>query len=112
MFSTNDSVYLQVIQLKIRNLDQVQQAFDMVRSRPSAQGAQFVADYCVEVSDYRGAIEFLLLANKSEEAFKLAQAQGLVDVYCNLLGESIGAEDALKVAHYFEKQQDFGRAGK
>jgi WD repeat-containing protein 19 len=93
-------------------LDQVQQAFDMVRSRPSAQGAQFVADYCAEVSDFRGAIEFLLLANKSEEAFKLAQAQNLVDVYCTLLGDNIGAEDALKVAHFFEKSQDYGKAGR
>lgn len=66
-----------VVELKLRNLDQVQQAFDIVRTRPSAQGAQLVADYCADVSNYRGAVEFLLLANKSEDAFKLAQAQVL-----------------------------------
>jgi WD repeat-containing protein 19 len=98
--------------LKLRNWDQVQQAFDIVRSRPSAQGAQLVADYCTEVSDFRGAIEFLLLANRSEDAFKLSQSQGLVDTYTSFLGENIGAEDALKVAHYFEKNQDYGRAGR
>ena len=66
---------VQVVELKLRNLDQVQQAFDIVRAKPSAQGAQHVADYCSEVGNFRGAIEFLLLANKSEDAFKLAQAQ-------------------------------------
>lgn len=101
-----------MVEIKLRHLDQVQQAFDLVRLRPSAQGAQLVADYCTEVSDFRGAIEFLLLANKSEEAFKLSQAQSLVEVYTNFLGEQMGAEDALKVAHYYEKSQDFGKAGR
>jgi hypothetical protein len=43
--------------------------------------AQSVADYCQETNDFRGAIEFLLIANKSDEAFKLAQSQSIVDVY-------------------------------
>ncbi len=90
----------------------MQQAFDLVRQKPSAQGAQLVADYCTEVSDFKGAIEFLLLANRSEDAFKMAQQHGLVDTYTGYLGENIGAEDALKVAHFYEKSQDFGRAGR
>jgi WD repeat-containing protein 19 len=90
----------------------VQQAFDLVRNGASSEGAQIVADYCLETSDFRGAIEFLLIANKSEEAFKVAQSHSLVDVYASILGDSIGNEDALKVAHFYEKQQDFGRAGK
>ena len=103
---------MQVVELKLRNLDQVQQAFDLVRQGASAQGAQIVADYCVEHSDYRGAIEFLLIANKSEEAFKLAQTQGIVDVYTGLLGDSISNEDAMRVAIFYEKSQTFGLAGK
>lgn len=101
-----------VVELQLRQLDQVQQAFDLVRITSSAQGAQVVAEYCQETNDFRGAIEFLLIANKSDEAFKLAQAQQIVDVYTNLLGESISADDATKVAHYYEKAQDFGKAGK
>lgn len=101
-----------VVELRLRNLDQVQQAFDLVRQTTSAQGALLVAEYCQEVRDYRGAIEFLLMANKSEEAFKLAQSQGQVDSYANILGDHIGADDALKVAHHYEKAQDFAKAGK
>lgn len=101
-----------MVELKLRHLDQVQQAFDLVRTTASAQGAQLVADYCQETNDYRGAIEFLLLANKSEEAFKLAQSQGIVDVYAGFLGTTITSEDATRVAQYYEKAQNFGQAGK
>lgn len=101
-----------VVELYLRHLEQVQDAFDLVREMGSAQGALLVAEYCQEVHDYRGAIEFLLMANKSDDAFKLAQSQGQVDSYANVLGEHIGAEDALKVAHFYEKAQDFGKAGK
>jgi WD repeat-containing protein 19 len=110
VYAPNTTV--QVVELKLRHLDQVQGAFDLVRETSSAQGAQYVADYCQETSDYRGAIEFLLVANKSEEAFKLAQAQSIVDVYAGFLGANISAEDAVRVAHYYEKAQNFGQAGK
>jgi WD repeat-containing protein 19 len=103
---------MKVVELKLRYLDQVQQAFDLVRNGASSEGAQIVADYCLETSDFRGAIEFLLIANKSEEAFKVAQSHSLVEVYAAQLGEHIGNDDALKVAHHYEKSQDFGRAGK
>lgn len=112
MYCNDCGFLLQVVELKLRHLDQVQQAFDLVRSTSSAQGAQHVADYCIETSDYRGAIEFLLIANKSDEAFKLSQSHGIVEVYTNMLGDNISAEDATKVAHFYEKSQDYGKAGK
>jgi len=101
-----------VVELKLRHMDQVQQAFDLVRESASSQGAQYVADYCQETNDYRGAIEFLLLANKSDEAFKLAQSQSIVEAYCAFLGDGITAEDAMKVANYYEKTQKKGQAGR
>ncbi|CAE7660587.1 WDR19, partial [Symbiodinium microadriaticum] len=101
-----------VVEIKLRHLDQVQQAFDLVREMASSEGATLVANYCLEVQNYRGAIEFFLMAKKSDEAFKLAQSHNQVDVYAGLLGENIPAEDALKVANFYEKAQDFGKAGK
>jgi WD repeat-containing protein 19 len=101
-----------VVELRLRNLDQVQSAFDLVRQGASAQGAQLVAEYCQEKSDFRGAIEFLLLANKSEEAFRLAQTNSLVEVYASLLGDGIGSDEAMQVAVSYEKAQDFGKAGR
>jgi WD repeat-containing protein 19 len=101
-----------VVDIKLRYLDQVQQAFDLVRETASSEGAILVSDYCIERSNYRGAIEFLLMAKKSEEAFKLAQSNNQVDTYASLLGENIAGEDAIKVAHHYEKSQDFGKAGR
>ena len=36
-----------VVEIKMRFLDEVQQAFDLVRQGGSAHGAQLVADYCL-----------------------------------------------------------------
>ena len=69
----------------MRHLNQIQEAFDLVRQTGSAQGALLVAEYCQEVKDYRGAVEFLLMANKSDDAFKLAQSQGQVSRDSNAL---------------------------
>ena len=101
-----------VIELKLRHLDQVQGAFDLVRNGASAQGAQLVAEFCQEGQDFRGAIEFMLLAGKSDEAFRLAQTNQLVEVYADILGDTIGSEEALQVALYYEKNQDLGKAGR
>lgn len=38
------------MELKLRHLDEVQEAFDLVRVGGSAQGAQLVADYCIDAS--------------------------------------------------------------
>ena len=101
-----------VVEIMLKNLDQVQEAFNLVRSSSSTEGALLVADYCLEIQNYRGAIEFLMMANKSEDAFNLAQSHSQVDVYASLLGDNIAGEDALRVAHYYEKIQDLGQAGK
>eukprot|EP01035_Chromulina_nebulosa_P018174 gene18174-23832_t len=101
-----------VVELKLRNLDQIQEAFDIARQSATSQGAQVVADYCIETKDFRGAIEFLLIANKSEDAFKLAITNNLMDIYTSFIQDTISADDAEKIANYYEKQQDFGKAGR
>jgi hypothetical protein len=52
------------------------------------------------------------VTGKSEEAFKLSQSNNMVEVYTTFLGESISSEEAMKVASFYEKSQDFGKAGK
>lgn len=101
-----------MVEIQLKHLDQVQQAFDLVRRSSSAAAAQTVAEYCLAHNDQRGAIEFYLIASKFDEAFKVAQANNLLEVYTGLLGENISAEDALKIAHHYEKNSDFGKAGK
>ena len=50
--------------IKLKHLDETQEAFDLVRQGASAQGASLVAEYCQERQNYRSAVEFLLLAGK------------------------------------------------
>lgn len=71
-----------------------------------------MAEYCKKDRNFRGAIEFLLMANKSEDAFKLAQGENLIETYTGVQGDSISVEEARKVAAYYEKMSDYGKAGK
>lgn len=101
--------------MKLTHLNQVAEAFEIVRETCSAQGAETVAKYCIDNKDYSGAIEFMLLANRSEDAFNLAQNDpkgGLMEAYTNCLDDRITVEDARRVAIYYEKKTEFGKAGK
>jgi tetratricopeptide (TPR) repeat protein len=53
-----------VVRLLIDNLNAPERAGAIVRQTRSSEGAQLIAKYCKSVGDYRGAIEFLLLAKK------------------------------------------------
>jgi WD repeat-containing protein 19 len=101
-----------VIELKLGALDQVQQAFDLVRETSSAQGAVLVAEYSSKKKDFRGAIEFSIIAYKIDEAFNIAQSEGLMDIFTQFLAEKMTTEMALKVATYYEKMQEYAKAAK
>ena len=104
-----------MIEIKLKHLDQIQEAFDLVRNNGSAQSALIIADYCqniIQPKDYRGAIEFLLLANKSDEAFQLSQDMSLIDYYILLQGNTINSNDSLKIAYYYEKIHNYSQAGR
>jgi tetratricopeptide (TPR) repeat protein len=101
-----------VVEILLKNLDQTQKAFDLVRRNPTSAGASLIAEYCQNNLDYRGTIEFLLIANKIDDSFKVASQQNMMDLFTSFLGESISTEDALKVAQYYDKLTDFGKAGK
>ena len=100
-----------VVRLCLDKLNQPDRAFSLVRENPSSSGAAMVAQYCQQHDDFRGAIEFLLMANRSLEAFNLAKSHVCMDLYTGVLGEKIGPDDALEVAHYYETQNDLGKAG-
>lgn len=101
-----------VVRLYLNELNCPEKAFDIVRKTCSSKGAVLVARFCQEHSDYRGAIEFLLMANHSDEAFGLAKTQGQMETYTSALGDSISPDDAHNVAQYYEALHDLGNAGK
>jgi len=102
----------EVVRIKLNHLDQVAEAFELTREACSTASATRVAEFCEKDRNFRGAIEFYLMANKQEVAFKLAQSENLVEIYTSVQGDHISVEDARKVAAYYEKMNDYGKAGK
>jgi WD repeat-containing protein 19 len=100
-----------VTRLCLDQLNQPDRAFSLVRETGSSTGAAMVAQYCQSHDDFRGAIEFLLMASRSLEAFNLAKSHVCMDLYTSVLGDKISPDDALEVAHYYETQNDLGKAG-
>ncbi|RLN32585.1 hypothetical protein BBJ28_00018526 [Nothophytophthora sp. Chile5] len=93
-----------VVRLQLEHLDGAERAFEIVRQTKSSEGALAAARYCAEARRFTNAIEFLLLANKEDEAFALAQQHGEVDSFASILGqENMSATRAAQVAEHYEK---------
>jgi WD repeat-containing protein 19 len=69
-----------VVRLLLGPLQNPQKAFAIVRRTRSAEGAALVASFCAHIGDVPAGIEFLLLAKRNEDAFKLAQAHDAMAV--------------------------------
>ena len=50
-----------------------------MRRTQSSDGARLVAKFCQDHGDFKGAIEFLLMAKGTEEAFELAKLHNQVE---------------------------------
>lgn len=94
-----------VVRLQLEHLDGAERAFEIVRETKSSEGALSAARYCAEAGRYPNAIEFLLLANKEDEAFALAQQHGEMDYFAATLGhENMVASRAAQVAKHYENK--------
>jgi WD repeat-containing protein 19 len=74
-----------VVRLQLQHLNNPAKAFALVRETASAAGAALVAQFCQKSGNFPGAIEFLLMANRSEEAFDLAQTHNEMEVRLNAI---------------------------
>jgi len=100
-----------VVRLHLEKLQKPQRAFTLVRDSKSVLGALLVAQHCQGVGDHRAAIEFLILAKRSEEALELAVTHSCMEAYTQALGKEGLPEEYKKVAIYYEGQQDYQKAG-
>ena len=100
-----------VVRLHLEKLQKPQRAFTLVRDSKSVLGALLVAQHCQGVGDHRAAIEFLILAKRSEEALELAVTHSCMEAYTQALGKEGLPEEYKKVAVYYEGQQDYQKAG-
>ena len=99
-----------VVRLNLQKLGNPQKAFALVRRTHTIEGANLVSSFCLERQDYPAAIEFLLCSKKPQEAFEIAQAHRLMDVFVRQLREDGTSADYMKAAKYFEAQGGFDKA--
>jgi WD repeat-containing protein 19 len=98
----NDSV----VRLYLQHLSQPFKAIDIVRKTHSAKAAQMVAQYCKRKNNHAGAIEFLLMAKRSDEAFDIATKSDNMGQFVSVLGENGRPEQYMRIARYYENKQD------
>jgi len=101
-----------VVRLYLEHLNRAQTAFNIVRENHSAKGAQMIAEYCRANGNTAGAIEFLLMSKRAEEAFEEASSHDAVNVYVDVLGSNGSPEQYIQVARYYERRKDWGNAGR
>lgn len=100
-----------VVRLLLHHLDKPQKAFSLVRASKSSQGALLVAKHCMSTGDTRTAIEFFLLAKRSEDAFDVAAKNEQMDAFTASLGSNGTPDEYKKVAQYYEARHDYLKAG-
>ena len=100
-----------LVRLHLEKLQKPQKAFALVRESRSTQGALLVAKYCQGVGDHRAAIEFLIIAKRSEEGFELATTHGEMEAYTAALGKEGTPEEYKKVALFYEGKAEYQKAG-
>lgn len=74
-----------VVRLLLEHMKKPERAAEVVRTSRSTEGAQAMARFCKSAGDFRGAIEFLLLAKKRDDAFELAAANNEMGLYIQAL---------------------------
>lgn len=90
---------------------------EIVQQTKSIEGAKMVARYFQKLNDYNSAIKFLILSNCHEEAFQLANQHGKMELYGEILVDTLDddnfrKEDFKSLAIHFEAQKNNILSGK
>jgi WD repeat-containing protein 19 len=98
--------------LNINNLDNLEKAKTILRNKcPTVTCASMVANYCEKRGMKKDAIEFMIMANRKEEAFILAQSHGEMETYSSLL-KDVTPEERIRVAQFYEGKSQWGLAAR
>eukprot|EP00002_Diphylleia_rotans_P001793 TRINITY_DN11025_c0_g1_i1.p1 TRINITY_DN11025_c0_g1~~TRINITY_DN11025_c0_g1_i1.p1 ORF type:complete len:1293 (+),score=269.64 TRINITY_DN11025_c0_g1_i1:166-4044(+) len=103
--------YDNFVRLNLEQVNDPAKAFGLIRQTRIPSSALIIAKFCKENEDFSGAIEFMLIGQKSEEAFALAQSKNEVEHFATCLGDKGTTDDYLKLAEYFEGKGEQARAG-
>lgn len=101
-----------VVRINLSNFDNLEKPKDILRNKCSTSTvASIVANYCEKRGFWKEAVEFMIMANRKEEAFVMAQAHGEMDVYADLLKECT-AEERIQIGVYYESKGMWDKAAK
>ncbi|KAF5840991.1 hypothetical protein DUNSADRAFT_14848 [Dunaliella salina] len=102
-----------VVRLALGPLHMPQRAYAVVRKTRSTDAAWNLAEYCLRptTKDYEGAVEFLLVAGKMEQAFDVAQNKGAMDTFARILMSTTQPADYGRIAYYYENRGEYVKAG-
>lgn len=100
-----------VVRLNVEHLNNLAEAHILVRRTKSANAAALVAKHCKKSGDFKTAIEFLLLAKKTTEAFEMARQHDEMQTYAETLGADGKMEDYQQIASHYEGKNDWANAG-
>jgi len=101
-----------VVRLCLEQLNEPQKAFQLVREKELASGAEMIANYCRKQGNIAGAVEFLLLAKKDEEAFALAERTDQMETFEQGLHGRGTVEQHMAIAKYYEQRSLLANAAK
>ncbi|KAL9647005.1 hypothetical protein ABK040_013859 [Willaertia magna] len=100
-----------VININLRFLNNIPKAIEIVKKTKTTDGANMIALFCKEKGDYKTAIEFLVMAEKQEDAFELAQTHDEMDTYARIIGDEGQAKDEyMYIAKYYESKMNLDKA--
>lgn len=109
--------YDSVIRLQLEYLNNPEAAVELVQETKSIEGAKLVARFFQRLNDFPSAIRFLVLSRCHDEAFELARRHGKLQLYGEVLVNSMSADDLRpqdfrSLALYFENERNSLLAGK
>ncbi|CAD8104509.1 unnamed protein product [Paramecium primaurelia] len=99
-----------VVRLNLNQLNNIERAKFILRNKcKTVSLALMVAQYCERRGSKAEAVEFLILAEKKEQAFALAQNFNEMDSYVEHM-KAFSLEERLQVAQYFEGKNQLDKA--
>jgi WD repeat-containing protein 19 len=95
-----------LVRLCLEHLQLPQRAFSIVRETRETSSAMDIVKYCFKNSDFRSAIEFLLIAKENEKAIETAREHEMMDALALFLGKDGTRGEYMEIArHYKNKKQ-------
>lgn len=109
------------VRLKVQKLNDLAGAFTIVRRTKSADAAALVANMCKKNGEFGAAVEFLVLAGNTSEAFELAEEHNVMFHFESALLKQIPLKDGVApiahqskfavIASHYDKEGRHGQAG-